>query len=57
MGPVNAAQTAWAVLTGLLVIAGCVLVGLGEYPTGWPLIALGALGYVALGAMIVADRR
>lgn len=57
----SAAQKAFAWLTGLLLVAGAVLWGIASWQGyerffGGLLISLGVLGYVALGAMIIADR-
>lgn len=51
------AQTAWTALGALLCVCGTLLCALGELPTGRVLIGAAVAGYVALGAMIAADRR
>jgi hypothetical protein len=50
---VTSAQTAFAILTGVFVTAGAILLDRGEVGAGWLLLGLSATAFVMLGAMII----
>ena len=53
----KAAQIAIAVLAGVLIVSGMILMLDGQQLSGWILSGFGLLGFLSLLSMVATDRR